>query len=143
MTRFPLEGVEELLHGQGCKRVDQAKIGRMSALGILTPPALDETKFLKIAVQTVGLGVEGDFGLPGQGREIVPERGVAGDQGSAMKVAFVGISPASRARGSLTSVLPSVGIVTKGPPARGAVSVKATSGTSVGKPPRGNSLRSG
>ena len=141
--RLPLEGGEEFLKRQPRQGIDQAQIGGKSGLGLLAPSALDEAELLKVAVQAVGLGVESDLCLRRETVEIVPESGVPGDQGSAMKVAVVGRSPAWRARGSRTSVLPSVGMVTKGPPASGATSVKATSGTSVGMPSRGNSLRSG
>ena len=141
--RLPLQSLEEFLQRQTRQRVDEFQILGPAALGLLAAAALDQAELLKIAMKAVGLGIESDLLLPRKAREVIPEGGFPCDQGSAMKVAVVGISPAWRARGSRTSVLPSVGIVTKGPPASGATSVKATSGTSVGIPWSGNSLRSG
>ena len=46
-------------------------------------------------------------------------------------------------RGSRVMVSAAPGLVTKGPSAMGAMPVKATSGISLGRPARGNSLRRG
>jgi hypothetical protein len=48
-----------------------------------------------------------------------------------------------RARGSRSFVVAVLGDVTNGPPSSGALSEKATSGMSLGKPSSGNSFRSG
>ena len=51
--------------------------------------------------------------------------------------------PYPRARGSRSLVVAVVPKVTKGPPSKGAASLKATSGMSLGLPPSGKSLRNG
>ena len=104
---------------------------------------LHEADFFAVAVQAVRFGIESDDLVRVEAGREVRQLFRRGDQGSAMKACSGGRSPARRARGSRTSVVPSTGAVTNGPPARGAGSVKATSGTSLNLPSRGKSLRSG
>ena len=104
---------------------------------------LQKADLFTVAVQAVRLGIESDDLVRVEAVREVRQLVRRGDQGSAMKACSGGSSPARRARGSRTSVVPSTGAVTNGPPARGAGSVKATSGTSLNLPSRGKSLRSG
>ena len=104
---------------------------------------LHEADFFAVAVQAVGFGIDADDRVRVEAGGEVRELFRRGDQGSAMKACSGEGSPARRARGSRTSVVPSTGAVTNGPPPRGAGSVKATSGTSLNLPSRGKSLRRG
>ena len=104
---------------------------------------LDQADLFKIAMKAVCLGVDGDALLAVEFFDKILERLLVSDQGSARNFSGEGISPAWRARGSRTWVVPSVGIVTNGPPASGAGSLNATPGISVVLPSRGKSFLSG
>src|SRR4029077_549101 len=129
------ESLVERLGGKPDQRVDQDIF--------LRGADLEEAELLEITVKAVRLGIQGNTRKGSKPCDKFRQALGIGDQGSAINFSRGSSSPPRRARGSRTWVVPSMGAVTDGPPARGAASVKATSATSLGFPSRGKSLRSG